>query len=104
MELLIDGLIGGLILGGLYALIALGLNLQFGVAKMLNLTHGEFIMFFALATYSFYTVFQINPLLSLILSGPLAFLLGFVLYKALFQKLQIRSASLDRLAASTLLA
>lgn len=104
MELIIDGLIGGLILGGLYALVALGLNLQFGVAKMLNLTHGDFIMFFALATYSFYIFFQVSPLLVLVLSGPLAFLFGFVLYKGLFQRLQIRSGSPAKLATSTLLA
>jgi branched-chain amino acid transport system ATP-binding protein len=44
ISLFFDILVGGLILGGLYALIAVGLGLQYGVARVLNVSHGEFIM------------------------------------------------------------
>ncbi len=40
----LDVVIAGLLLGGLYALIAMGLSLQYGVARVLNVSHGEFIM------------------------------------------------------------
>ena len=42
--MLLDFLIGGLVVGGIYALIAIGLNLQYGVARVLNLAYGEFLM------------------------------------------------------------
>jgi ABC-type branched-subunit amino acid transport system permease subunit len=54
LTLLLDILIGGLMMGGLYALIAVGLSLQYGVARVLNVSHGEFIMLGAFATYSLY--------------------------------------------------
>ncbi|HEY1246963.1 MAG TPA: branched-chain amino acid ABC transporter permease, partial [Hyphomicrobiaceae bacterium] len=41
--MLLDFLIGGLVVGGVYALIAIGLNLQYGVARVLNLAYGEFL-------------------------------------------------------------
>ncbi|HXE86340.1 MAG TPA: branched-chain amino acid ABC transporter permease, partial [Hyphomicrobiaceae bacterium] len=41
--MLLDFLIGGLVVGGIYALIAIGLNLQYGVARVLNLAYGEFL-------------------------------------------------------------
>ncbi len=47
---ILDVVIAGLLLGGLYALIAMGLSLQYGVARVLNIAHGEFIMLGAFAT------------------------------------------------------
>ena len=46
----LDIIIAGLLLGGLYAIIAMGLSLQYGVARVLNISHGEFIMLGALTT------------------------------------------------------
>jgi len=46
----LDVVIGGLIMGGIYALIAVGLGLQYGVGRVLNVSHGEFIMIGAFAT------------------------------------------------------
>jgi branched-chain amino acid transport system permease protein len=51
IKLVIDVAITGLIMGGLYALIAMGLNLQYGVARVLNVSHGEFVMVGAFITY-----------------------------------------------------
>ena len=51
MVTVLNVVIGGLLLGGLYALIAMGLSLQYGVARVLNIAHGEFIMLGALTTW-----------------------------------------------------
>ena len=85
--------IAGLLLGGLYAIIAMGLSLQYGVARVLNISHGEFIMLGGLTTWTLHTVFGINPLLSLVICGPLAFILGFFLHRTLFKRLMATSAS-----------
>ena len=90
---ILDIVIAGLLLGGLYALIAMGLSLQYGVARVLNISHGEFIMLGALTTWSLYTAFGINPLLCLVVCGPAAFILGFVLHRTLYKRLLATSAS-----------
>jgi branched-chain amino acid transport system permease protein len=90
---ILDIVIAGLLLGGLYALIAMGLSLQYGVARVLNIAHGEFIMLGALTTWMLYTVFGINPLLCLVVCGPAAFILGFILHRTLYKRLSVISAS-----------
>ena len=79
--------IAGLLLGGLYALIAMGLSLQYGVARVANFSHGEFIMLGGMITWTLYTVFGVNPLLCLAVCGPLTFLLGFFLHRTVFKRL-----------------
>ena len=59
-------IITGLIMGSIYALISMGLSLQYGVAKILNVTHGEFIMVAAFLTWAMVGV-GINPLLALVI-------------------------------------
>src|SRR4030066_926069 len=85
--------IAGLLLGGLYAIIAMGLSLQYGVARVLNIGHGEFIMLGALATWTLHTAFGINPLLSLVICAPAGFILGYFLHKFLYKRLMVTSAS-----------
>ena len=74
-------------IGGIYALIAMGLSLQYGVARVLNVAHGEFIMLGAFATWALYTTLHINPLISLVIVGPIVFVLGFLLHKTFFKHL-----------------
>lgn len=100
----LDIVIGGLIMGGIYALIAMGLSLQYGVARVLNIAHGEFIMLGAFATYSLYTVFGISPLISLIICGPALFIIGFLIHRTLFQYLRKTSESIDIFEGNSLLA
>src|SRR5512139_2206642 len=104
LTLLLDILIGGLIMGGLYALIALGLSLQYGVARVLNISHGEFIMLGAFATYSLYTLFGVSPLLSLVLTGPFVLIIGFLIHRILFQRLRKISPSMAAFEGNSLLA
>jgi branched-chain amino acid transport system permease protein len=100
----LDIVIGGLIMGGIYALIAVGLSLQYGVGRVLNVSHGEFIMFAAFITYSLYVLFGISPLLSLVICGPFFFLIGFGLHRTLFRYLRKTSASIDIFEGNSLLA
>ena len=104
MTQFLDVFIAGLILGGIYALIAMGLSLQYGVARVLNIAHGEFIMLGALSTFTLYTVFHLNPLLSIIISGPIIFILGFILHRTLFYYLKSKSVSPDIFESNSMLA
>jgi branched-chain amino acid transport system permease protein len=90
---LLDIVIAGLLMGGIYALIAIGLSLQYGVARVLNIAHGEFIMIGAFITWTLYTVLRINPIVSLALCGPAVFLIGYSLYRTLFKRLRTSSPS-----------
>jgi branched-chain amino acid transport system permease protein len=96
--------IGGLLLGGIYALIAMGMSLQYGVARVLNIGHGEFIMIAAFSTFSLYTVVGINPLICLAIVGPIVFLIGFLLHRTLFYQLSLRAPNPGAYEASSLLA
>ncbi len=100
----LDVIIAGLLLGGIYALIAMGLSLQYGVARVLNISHGEFIMLGAFITWSFYSILDVNPLVSLVIAGPITFVIGFVLHRTLFTRLRIKSASSAAFEGSSLLA
>jgi branched-chain amino acid transport system permease protein len=99
-----DVVVGGLILGGLYGLTAVGLSLQYGVARVLNVSHGEFIMLGAFATYSLYTSFGINPLLSLVITGPLIFVIAFLVHRTMFQRIRRLSPTMGAFEGNSLLA
>ena len=96
--------ISGLLNGSIYALVAMGLSLQYGVARVLNIAHGEFIILGAFATYTLYTVFGINPLLTLAIVGPIIFIIGFLLHRTLFTRLRISSPSPGAFESRSLLA
>jgi branched-chain amino acid transport system permease protein len=100
----LDVVIGGLLMGGIYALIAMGLSLQYGVARVLNIAHGEFIMIGAFSTWALYTAFGISPLISLIFIGPIIFIIGLLLHLTLFRSLMKSAPSLPAFEGSSLLA
>ena len=100
----LDILIGGLLIGGIYALIAMGLSLQYGVARVLNISHGEFIMIGAFLTWTLYTVFDINPLVCLVIVGPIIFIIGYLLHRTLFRSLLKSSPSLPVFEGKSILA
>ena len=101
---ILDIAIGGLLLGGIYALIAMGLSLQYGVARVLNIAHGEFIMIGAFSTLTLYTVVGINPLICLAIIGPVIFAIGFLLQRTLFTRLRVKAPNPGAYEASSLLA
>ena len=101
---ILDVVIAGLLLGGIYALVAVGLSLQYGVARVLNIAHGEFIMLGAFVTWWLYTMGGIDPLISLAICGPIVFIVGFILYRTLFTRLRTSSASPAAFEGSSMLA
>jgi branched-chain amino acid transport system permease protein len=101
---ILDIAIAGLLMGGIYALVAVGLSLQFGVARVLNIAHGEFIMVGAFVTWWLYTKVGINPLVSLAICGPMIFIIGFILYRTLFTRLRTSSPSPAAFEGNSMLA
>jgi branched-chain amino acid transport system permease protein len=85
MEKFLTALISGVLLGGIYALTAMGLSIQYGVARVLNMAHGEFIMFSAFLAWLFYTSLHINPMISLVIVGLIMFIVGYLLYWTFFR-------------------
>ena len=81
-------IIVGLIMGGIYALISMGLSLQYGVAKILNVTHGEFIMIAAFLTWVMVSEVGLDPLLALVICCPVTFLVGYALHITIFRLLK----------------
>ncbi len=78
--------VSGMLLGGVYALFATGLNLIFGVMKIINLGHGELMMLGAYITFFLFTEAGINPLLSIPLTAAAVGLIGVVLQFALVER------------------
>lgn len=76
----------GILLGGLYALIALGLSLVFGVMKLINVAHGDLVIIGSYFAYAVMTALGIDPILSLVMGMPLLFLVGFGIQKFLMRR------------------
>jgi branched-chain amino acid transport system permease protein len=89
--------------GTIYGLLAMGLSLQYGVCRVLNVTHGEFAMLAAVLTFTLIQL-GINPLLAPVIIGPLLFGLGFLLQTTLFRTLKARAPSLAAFEGNALLA
>ena len=70
--MLLDLIVGGLVVGGIYALIAIGLNLQYGVARVLNLAYGELLMLGGYLAFFGFTHSNLPPLLTALLGVPRA--------------------------------
>jgi len=103
VTLLLDVLVGGLIIGGIYALVALGLNLQYGLMRVLNIAHGEFLMLGAYVTYSLHTGWGLDPLLTLLVTGPLAFAVGVTLHRLLYARVLAQGESPEALESRSVL-
>src|SRR5579872_5438502 len=78
---IMDIVIIGLLLGGTYALMAMGLQLQYGVARIMNLANGEILIAGAFSTFWFYAATKASPLFALILVAPAAFVLNWAIYR-----------------------
>ncbi|NLP36068.1 MAG: branched-chain amino acid ABC transporter permease [Firmicutes bacterium] len=103
MIAILNTLINGLLLGGIYAITAVGLSLQYGVARILNIAHGEYIMVGAFITWMLHTATGINPLLCLIAVGPILFVVGYLVQLFLFKTLKDKSPSPAAFEGSSML-
>jgi branched-chain amino acid transport system permease protein len=104
MQLIFELLIFGLTLGGLYAMVAMGLTLQYGVARIMNLAYGELLIATAFMSYAAFNAFQLSPLISLALSFPLGFAINWVVYQLLLSPLVKRTNAGPALEIDSLLA
>jgi len=101
---MIEVIIGGVILGGLYALVAIGFNLQYGVARIVNLAYGEFLMGAAFAAFWMFTLGHINPILGLVASVPVTFGANWLVYRVLMIPLVRRARTREQLEGESILA
>lgn len=85
---ILQTLILGLVLGGVYALMASGLTLLFGVMRIVNLAHGIFMLLAAYGAFFLFTEAGIDPFVSLIVTMPTMFLFGVAVHRFLFPRLE----------------
>ena len=97
-------IISGLVLGGTYALIAMGLTIQYGIARIMNLAYGETIIAAAFLAYVLYGQWGIDPVLGLLIAVPIGFAFGYVIYGLMLRPLVLRSASRESLEIDSILA
>ena len=86
--ILLQLIVNGLLLGGIYALISIGLTLIFGVVRVINFAHGEFLMLSMYITYFSYTFLGMNPYLSLVVGVPLMFFTGMAIDQLIIRPLR----------------
>ncbi len=87
---LVQTILLGLLIGGVYALFASGLTLIFGVMEIVNVTHAAFLVFAALLTFEIWSRLHIDPLLAILITTPVMFFVGWGTYRLTISR--IRSA------------
>ena len=93
----------GLITGGIYAVVAIGLNLQYGLMRILNISHGEFLMLGAYLTWLGYSVLQVNPLVFLPVVALVLFMVGVAVYRLCFHRIVSTAPAVEVIEARSLL-
>ncbi|HEY7517715.1 MAG TPA: branched-chain amino acid ABC transporter permease [Methylomirabilota bacterium] len=93
----------GLITGGMYALVAIGLNVQYGLMRVMNIAHGEFLMVGAYLAWAAYATLRLSPLLALPAIFAALFVTGLVVYRLCFRRIARTSPAVEVLEARSLL-
>lgn len=83
---IISPILMGILLGGLYALIALGLSIVFGVMRLINLAHGDLVILGSYLSYALLSKFGIDPIVSMVVTVPILFGLGFLIQHFLMSR------------------
>jgi branched-chain amino acid transport system permease protein len=86
MAILMQSILSGILIGGIYALIGIGLTLIFGVMRIINFAQGELVMVGMYVTFFLFQLWGVDPFLSIVLTMPALFLLGAVLQSALINR------------------
>jgi branched-chain amino acid transport system permease protein len=87
MEIFLQSLISGILIGGVYALIGIGLTIIFGVMRVINFAHGDLLMLGMYATFFLFSIFHVDPFVSIVITIPLMFLFGAVLQKFVINRI-----------------
>jgi branched-chain amino acid transport system permease protein len=88
MDQILNVLVFGILLGGIYGLVSIGLNLIFGVIRIVNFAQGELVMFGMYGSYYAYTYLGINPYLSVLVVAPLVGLIGMAIQRLVIHPLR----------------
>ncbi len=99
-----DILITGILLGATYSLLAMGLTLQYGVARIMNLANGEMLVAGAFGAFWLFTAQQLNPMLALLAVVPAAFVFNWAVYRWLLVPLVRRAKNRGQLEVDSILA
>ena len=86
MTIFLQSLLSGILIGGVYALIGVGLTIIFGVMRIINFAHGELVMLGMYASYFLFTLGNVDPFVSIVFVFPLLFLFGAILQKTVINK------------------
>lgn len=98
-EIVIQAIISGLLMGFVYALIAAGLSLIFGLMEIVNFAHGEFMMLSMFAAFWLWYLFSLDPLVSLPIAAALLFLLGLATHYGIIRHI-LRASMLAQICAT----
>jgi branched-chain amino acid transport system permease protein len=101
---LLEAALSGVILGGMYALVAMGLTLQYGVARIMNLSYGETLVAAAFGAFWLYSANGVGPLAGMLAIVPAAFAANWLAYRVLLVPLVRRAKSRDALEVDSILA
>lgn len=88
MDTVLNVLVVGILLGGIYGLVSIGLNLIFGVIRIVNFAQGELVMLGMYGAYLAYTMLGLGPYVSVLVVVPALFLIGLVMQRLVIQPLQ----------------
>jgi branched-chain amino acid transport system permease protein len=86
-DIFLQSLVSGLLLGLIYALVAVGLTIIFGVMDIVNFSHGEFLMFGMYSAFWWFALLHLDPMWSLPLTTILLFFIGVLVYKIVIRKI-----------------
>ena len=87
-NVLVQSILVGLLTGGVYALMAAGLTLIFGVMRVINIAHGAFLVFSAYLSYWLFTLYGLDPFLSVAVTVPVLFVIGFLFQRYLLTRVK----------------
>ncbi|SMF58430.1 branched-chain amino acid transport system permease protein [Xaviernesmea oryzae] len=102
--MLVAALLSGLVLGGTYALVAMGLTLQYGISRIMNLAYGEMIIAAAFLAYVMFSTLGLNPIAGLLIAVPAGFALGYIVYGVMMSPLVRRARDKASLEIDSILA
>jgi branched-chain amino acid transport system permease protein len=87
LTVLVQALVSGILIGGVYALIGIGLTIIFGVMRVINFAHGDLMMIGMYLTYFLFTLLKIDPFVSVLITIPVMFAFGAFLQKAVINRI-----------------
>ncbi|MDR1246386.1 MAG: branched-chain amino acid ABC transporter permease [Clostridiales Family XIII bacterium] len=92
MDAILQSIIQGLLLGGLYAAVGVGMSMIFGIVQITNLAHGDFLVLASFVSLSVMGAMGWNPFLSLIIVIPVMFVIGYIVQVTMLNKVLSRGA------------